>query len=238
MKKKMKKLLACILTALLLFALAAPALGETDRTITVSGSATISLTADMATLEIGVETTSQDVAEAQTQNAFEMNNVIAALKNAGVREEDLITSNFNVWNSYEYSTSSLGTESRTPVYTVSNMLSVTVRDLTAIGDLIDVAVKAGANQMYGLTFSSTENNAAYQQALKRAVEDAAQKAQVLCDAAQVALGDLIHIDAQENGYSYGIRNVYSVKEAAVDSAAIVTGDVQVSATVTLTYEIK
>lgn len=234
----MKKLLACILTALLLFALAAPALGEDDRTITVSGSATISLMADMATLEIGVETTSQDVAQAQSQNAYEMNNVIAALKNAGVSEDDLITSNFNVWSGYEYATSSLGVETRTPVYTVSNMLSVTVRDLTAIGDLIDVAVKAGANQMYGLTFSSTENNAAYQQALTRAVEDAAQKAQVLCDAAKVTLGDLIHIDAQENGYNYGIRNVYSAKETAADGAAIVTGDVQVSATVTLTYGIR
>lgn len=240
MKRTLNKLLLCSLITALLLSLCLPTLAETedDRTITVSGNATVSLLADMATIEIGVENNSPDVAVAQQENAAAMNQVIAALKEAGVAEEDLITSNFNVYSSYDYNYSSLGQEERTLVYTVSNMLSVTVRDLSRIGDLIDVAVDAGANQMYGLSFTSSESNAAYQKALTRAVEDAAAKAQVLCNAANVTLGDLLHIDAQQSGYNYGVSNVYLAKTEDAAGAGIVSGDVQVSATVTLTYEIK
>lgn len=235
---KHRRILPLVLIIALLFSLCIPAVAEDDRTITVSGSATISLLADTATIEIGVETTSQDVAEAQQQNTYEMNRVIEALKKAGVSEEDLITSNFNVWSGYEYAYSSLGEEERIPTYTVNNMLNVTVRDLSTIGNLIDVAVSAGANQMYGLSFSSSESNDAYQKALARAVEDAKAKATTLCSAAGADLGVLLHIDAVDNGYNYGIRNVYSAKAEDAAGTSIISGDVQVSATVTLTYEIK
>ena len=85
---KHRRILPLVLIIALLFSLCIPAVAEDDRTITVSGSATISLLADTATIEIGVETTSQDVAEAQQQNTYEMNRVIEALKKAG--REDLI----------------------------------------------------------------------------------------------------------------------------------------------------
>lgn len=239
MKKKLNKALILCLSVALLLSLALPASADNDdRTITVQGSAVVSLKADMATIEIGVENKHTDVIKAQEENTKQMNVVIDALKNAGVAEEDLITSNFNVYTSYDYNYSSLGAEERIQNYTVSNMLSVTVRDLEKIGIILDVAVNAGANQIYGLNFSSTQNNAAYEKALTRAVEDAREKAQVLCTAANVHLGELIEITAQDNGYVYGARNTLTMDAASAKGAAIVSGDVQVSASVTLVFEIK
>ncbi|MBE5775912.1 MAG: DUF541 domain-containing protein [Clostridiales bacterium] len=238
MKNLLCKPLILSLIVALLLSLSLPAFADEDRTVTVEGSASVSLKADMATIEIGVETKHADVAAAQSENTRVMNAVIAALQACGISEDDLITSNFNVYTVYDYSYSSVGAEERIMNYTVSNMLSVTVRDLTVIGQVLDVAVEAGANQIYGLNFTSTESNAAYQKALMRAVEDAQEKAQVLCTASQVELGKLLHIDAQETGYVYGARNTFTMDAASAKGAAIVSGDVQVGATVTLTYEIK
>lgn len=239
LKNKLNKTLILCLTVALLLSLALPASADNDdRTITVQGSAAVSLKADMATIEIGVENKHADVIKAQEENTKQMNAVIDALKNAGVAEEDLITSNFNVYTSYDYNYSSLGAEERIQNYTVSNMLSVTVRNLEKIGEILDVAVDAGANQIYGLNFSSTQQNAAYERALSRAVEDAREKARVLCTAANVQLGELMEINAQDGGYSYGARNMLTMDAASAKGAAIVSGDVQVSAAVTLVFEIK
>ena len=238
MKLFRTRILALVLTLTLLLSLSLPARADDDRVIEVQGSASVSLTADLATVEIGVETTHADVSQAQSENTRLMNAVIDALKNAGVADEDLITSNFNVYAGYDYNYSSLGTEERTRTYTVSNMLSVTVRDLATIGQLLEIAVDAGANQIYGLNFSSTQNNAAYEKALTRAVEDAREKALILCTAAGVDLGQLVTIRSQDTGYVYGARNTLTLDAAAAKGAAIVSGDVQVSASVTLVFEIR
>ena len=120
---------------------------------------------------------------------------------------------------------------------VPDVLSVTIRDLSQIGAVLDAAMSAGANTTYGISFSSTQENEAYQKALTRAVEDAAQKAQVLAAAAGKTLGELVTIDATNSGFAYGVSNVYS--EKAMDAGSvIVSGDVSVTANVTLEYAFK
>ena len=105
---------------------------------------------------------------------------------------------------------------------------------------LDAAVDAGTNTTYGIAFSSTQENEAYQKALARAVEDAMQKAQVLANAAGVQLGGLTLINATKNttGYTdtYGISNVFTFSEKAADRGTTITsGDVTVSAEVVLEY---
>ena len=238
MKKMFCRLSVLCIALMLIMSLTAPALADDDRTITVTGSAAVSLKADMATVEIGVENQHADVAVAQSENTRIMNDVIAALMNAGIGEEDLITSNFNIYSGYNFEYNSLGQEERIPYYVVSNMLTVTVRDLSTIGNVLGVAVDAGANQIYGLNFDSTQSSAAYEKALTRAVEDAQLKARVLCTSANVELGNLLHMEGGDSGYYYGARNMLTMDAASAKGAAIVSGDVQVSASVTLVYEIK
>jgi len=236
----MKKILMACLSLLLVLALTGAALAEEDISrVRVSGNATVALAADTATLQIGVNTRADTVREAQAENAGLMNAVLQAIYALGLDEKDVITSHFNVHMNYDFSNDVLGREIRTPYYQVENMLCVTVRNLSQVGAVLDAAMEAGANTSYGITFSSTEENDAYQKALTRAVEDAAKKAQVLAAAAGKELGELTLIDASQGGGFYGISNVYDAKaEERAYGTAIISGDVSVSASVILEYELK
>ena len=240
----MKKFLAVFAAVLLMVSLALPALAENDRVIQVSGSGVVSLAADTATLQIGVNTRKESVKEAQKENANLMAAVMEAIKKAGIEEKDIMTSQFNVFSSYEYSTSVLGKETRTPYYEVQNTVTVIIHDLSMVGAVLDAVMEAGANTTYGISFSSTQANEAYQKALTRAVEDAMIKAKVLSAAAGVELGELIRIDATKNsnGYyreTYGITNSYSYAEKMADAGTSITGgDLTVTADVVLEYAIR
>ena len=240
----MKKFLAVFAAVLLMVSLALPALAENDRVIQVSGSGVVSLAADTATLQIGVNTRKESVKEAQKENANLMAAVMEAIKKAGIEEKDIMTSQFNVFSSYEYSTSVLGKETRTPYYEVQNTVTVIIHDLSMVGAVLDAVMEAGANTTYGISFSSTQANEAYQKALTRAVEDAITKAKVLSAAAGVELGELIRIDATKNsnGYyreTYGITNSYSYAEKMADAGTSITGgDLTVTADVVLEYAIR
>ena len=238
----LKKSIALCL-AVLLVAVSVPAFAERNpRLIHVSGSAAVSLAADTATLQIGVNTKKSTVMEAQKENAALMNAVLDALHGCGVEDQDIMTSQFNVYSQYDYSVSSLGKETRTLYYEVQNTVSVTVHDLNLIGKLLDAAMEAGANTSYGIAFSSTKQNEAYQKALTRAVEDAMQKAEVIASAAKVELGDLVSINATQNQYvneGYGISNSYAYEAKGMDRGTTITsGDITVSAEVTLEYEFR
>ena len=120
----MKKLLALILT--LMLALPAACLAETaaadGATITVTGSAVVTLEADYAQISVGVSTSAKTVDEASKQNAEAIHTVIEALKEAGVAEEDIATSNYSVYAEYDYA--SFGGQKLTG-YNVTNQLTVT-----------------------------------------------------------------------------------------------------------------
>ena len=238
----MKKMLTVILAVLLICALTVPAWAEEDeKVIRVGGNATVSLAADTATVQIGVETRNESVKEAQKENANLMAAVLEAIKGAGIEEKDIVTSQFNVFSNYEYGMSAQGQETRTLYYQVQNTVTVTLHDLSMIGSVLDAAMDAGANTTYGISFSSTQANEAYQKALTRAVEDAMQKAQILAKAAGVELGELLNINATQNiaafgREAYGMTNYFAYEAKSADmGTSISTGDVNVSAEVTLEY---
>lgn len=229
----MKKLFIALVCAALLLGLTAPALAEGSRTLTVTGSATISLAADVATMQIGVNTQNASVGEAHAQNAEIMQRVIDAILAQGVAREDVITSEFSV-----YTTDSGSVLRASTKYTVTNMLYVTVRDLESVAAIIDAATAQGANQMYGLSFSSSQADQAYKKALARAYEDALAKAEALSAVAGAVLGEAESINASGGYGSYGLRNSYEMMDAKAAGAAIVSGDVSVSASVTVTFGLK
>lgn len=240
----MKRMLTVFTVVLMMVSLAVPGLSENgERLIQVSGSAVVSLAADTASIQIGVNTRKETVREAQQENAALMAAVMKAIKDAGVDEKDIMTSQFNVYSSYEYSVDALGRETRTPYYEVQNNVMVTIHDLTLVGAVLDAAMEAGANTSYGITFSSAQANEAYQKALTRAVEDAMTKAKVLASAAGVELGTLLRINAVQNtaGYTrdYGLSNSYDYyAKTAGTGTTISSGDISVTAEVVLEFGIE
>ena len=242
----MKRMLTVFAAVLLMVCIALPALAENEeRVIQVSGSAVVSLAADTASIQIGVNTRKENVREAQKENAELMAAVMEAIKGTGVDEKDIMTSQFNVYSGYEYGMDVMGRETRTPYYEVQNNVTVIIHDLSLAGAVLDAAMEAGANTTYGIAFSSTQANEAYQKALTRAVEDAMNKAQVLAAAAGVKVGQLLRINAAQNSVvsyareAYGIANSYDyAAKTAGTGTSISSGDISISAEVVLEYAIE
>lgn len=225
----MKKLLTLLLAATLL---ALPALALAEGELTVIGTATVSLPADMAEFSVGVETHAETVHEAAQQNNLILAAVMEALTDAGIESGDLSTSNYYVYAEYDYG----ATPAKMVGYSVGNTLTVTVRDASQVGAIIDAATSAGANQVYGVNFRSSRQSEAYDRALTQAVAEGLRKAQLLADASGRTLGELAEIT--ENGSQpYGVVMAREAADMAA-STAILPEELSVTASVTLTYELK
>ena len=232
----MKKLLALILT--LMLALPAACLAETaaadGATITVTGSAVVTLEADYAQISVGVSTSAKTVDEASKQNAEAIHTVIEALKAAGVQEDDIATSNYSVHAEYDYS--SLGGQ-KLCGYNVTNQLNVVIRDMAHIGATLDKATAAGANNIYNIQFLSTKADEAQDEATAYAVQDAMRRAKLLAEAAGLQLGSIVSISDSTGGYAVVTRSYKSTLDAAAGNS-ILPDDASVSANVTIVFELK
>jgi uncharacterized protein YggE len=205
------------------------------KTIIVHGTSTINLKADYGSINLGVNTKGATVSEAQTANKETMDKVIAAIRDQGVAEEDIVTSSFNVSANYDYQYSKLTEGDTVSGYQVDNMLMVTVRDLAKISSVLDAAMGAGANQSYGITFSSSKQSEAYDEALKAAVQDGARKAGLLAASMEKTLGELVNMEEKEYSYNlYGGSAMYKAEDAAAGTP-ILSGQIAVNAAVALTY---
>ena len=170
--------------------LTAAASDEPTHGITVQGTGTVTIKPDLATLSVGVTTQASKAAQAQSAASAAMTKVIAAIKKLGIADADLVTQSVSLNPTYDYSN---GASPRLTGYSATQSLSVKVRDLTKVGDVIDAAVAAGANQVGGVSFSVADPAAATEQARKAAVADAKKRAETLAQAAGVTLGSPISI---------------------------------------------
>ncbi|MFP4395931.1 MAG: SIMPL domain-containing protein [Anaerolineales bacterium] len=166
------------------------------RTISVSGSGVISAAPDQVTLRLGVETTAETASEALSQNNDQMTDVINSLRDAGIPAEQIRTQTVRLNPRYETPPREPGqAEERELVgYTARNIVVARTEDLDAIGQLLDTAVRAGANRIDGLRFEVDDSQDLLNQARDAAWEDAEEKAQQLASLAGAELGDVLSID--------------------------------------------
>jgi uncharacterized protein YggE len=208
------------------------------RTLSVNGTGQAFLSPDIAYIYIGVHTEEDTAAEAVTTNTSETQNVIEALKAAGVDAKDIRTTNFSIWPNQQYSPDGQPTGTR---YAVDNSVFVTVRKLDDLGDLLDSAVSAGANSINSIQFDVADKTEALKQAREEAVKDAKVQAQELADAAGMNLGDIQTISFYDSASvpyldSFGKGGGGG---AAVESAVpIQPGQLTLTVTVSMSYEIK
>ena len=232
----MKKLLALLICLLLPICATAedPIFAADGATITVTGSAVVTLKADYARINVGVSTQAKTVEEASRKNTAAIHNVIDTLVAAGVAEADIATSSYSVHAEYDYS--SLGGQKLTG-YNVTNQLTVVLRDMTCIGATLDKATAAGANSIYNIEFLSTKADAAQDEATTHAVSDAMRKARLLADAAGLELGGILSLTESTGSVYVAARN-YAFKDMVATSNSILPDDTSVSASVTIVFELK
>ncbi len=222
------KRIAMLLLALALAVLPLSSLAEDAPTVTVNGTATVSVPADYAKVNLAVETNAPAVADALSENADRMAQVLKALEETGIDAEDIVTDRFYVYTQYDY-TSDIHT------YTVTNALTVTVRALNDVGRVIDTALSAGANACNGITFYSDAAAQANDDALTAAIAEARRKAELAAAACGKALGGLVSLSESSGSYG-GVRLAKAADMAA--GTAILPDGLDFTASVSVTFGLK
>lgn len=216
-------------------ALASADATSTDpRLVNVSGVGEITVTPDLAYIDLGVQTKNEDAAKAQQENAKLMTAVIDAIKGAGIKAEDIKTTGYSLYQTYDY----LQDKQSDPYYVASNTVNVKIKDITKVGNIIDIASKAGANSINSIRFTVADDSKYYQEALKLAMADAKAKATTILGTFGKTPG--LPFSVTESGNSGNIYyDYYPAKglEAASDvSTPIESGEIIVTAQVTVSYD--
>lgn len=216
----------------------APAGQVPPRTLSVSGTGQANLTPDIAYVTIGVHSEGPDASDAATRNSTQTQTVVDAIKKFGIEAKDIRTTNFSIYPQQQYDMN--GRPSGEITYMVDNSVYVTVRDLGKVGELLDVAVKAGANSISGIQFDVANRTAALAEARAAAIANARGLAQEMAKAAGVELGDIQAISLNTGGYPGPMYDMgYGGKMAeAAASVPISPGQMTLTVDVSVVYTIR
>lgn len=228
----MVRRLVLLCTALALV-VAAPARAQTaERTITVTGVGSVTAPNDTANISLGVATTHYTAAAALSDTSRRTRRVFDALAAQGIAKDDIQTEEVGL----QRSTRTVRTgkrRKRRVVYTASNSVIVTVRDVSRTGAVVQAAVKAGATNVEGADFFVSNSDALYRQALALGYDDARAKANVLAQRAGVTLGQVVSIqEAPDTLPSAGSGEFATPVSGAPPIAA---GTATISALVTVVF---
>ena len=209
---------------------------ENLKTISLTGAGSSSAQADQATVNLGVQVISELANEAIGENAETMTAVIEAIKALGVSEDDIVTTSYSVYPQYDWTE-----DGRVFVgYSVTNLVQVTVKDLDIVGDVIDAAAVAGANQINGINFelSDTKREELKTNAYIAALGDAQDKADVIAETLGLSISGVQSVTE----YSYTPVRSYEMYEEAVAmdgarsiSTPIVSGELSVTVSVHIVF---
>ncbi len=170
-----------------------------DRSIEVTGEASVEAAPDFARVTLGVTTTGKDAGEAMAANAKATNALIASLKGEGLAPADIQTSSLSISPNFSNRAPSSSEPPAIVGYTVGNMVTVTVRDLSRLGALLDKAVGSGANAMVGVAFGENDVSGLLDKARPLAFADARRKAELYAAAAGSKIGRLMELSEQVGG---------------------------------------
>jgi len=208
-----------------------------ENVIHATGTGNVIGSPDRAQISFSVETENPDVKTAQQANAAQMTKVMDALTGAGLPKDALKTTGYNIYPVYDESKGVFDQKVRT--YHVTNTVTVTLHDVSRVGEIIDIGVTAGVNQVSSIQFMLSDEQAQTlrTEALTEAVTRARSDAQTVAGALGVNITGSKNVEISQ-GFMPVVYGNYDMAGAATKSAVptpIQPGDVTVTATVTVTY---
>jgi uncharacterized protein len=213
----------------------AAATAPSTGTLTVTGQSTLSVPPNEAQITLGTQFNARTARRAMAKDSRVIDAVIAALEKAGVPKRDLETENYNLQPNEN---NPPGNEApRVVSYTISDQIQITTYNLNDVGELIDVSVTAGANQVQGVNFTVSNQNALLDKANDSALAQAHSQAVSLAQAAGEQLGTLksLNVSSQNSGPTPVFAAAAS---ASLPKPTIVPPQsISISATVTAVYRL-
>lgn len=206
--------------------------------ISVTGNGSVTVVPNIAVLSLGVEVTAKTVAVARSQAAEAMAAVQLTLEENGIAVEDIKTTSFSIQPQYNFERDE---PPEVTGYSVSNRVTVKVREIDDVSDVLDAAAEAGGDQVRinGISFTVDEPEQYQDEARVLAVEDARGRAQQLATLAGVSLGGVRSISESggsvpfDRGFGGGV-----VMAEAAASTPISPGETEISLSVFVTYDIE
>lgn len=225
-----------------------PSSPATD-TITVQGTGQATLAPDVARVSFTVQHTAATVAAAQEETVKQANEALEFVKTQGIAEKDVKTLSYNISPQYSYPNPCTRGElcpdyySGTPKitgYQVSESIQVTMRDLSAVGEMLSGLGKLGVQNLNGPNFALDDSTAGYNAARADAISKAKTQAAVLAAQLGVSLTKIVNFSESSGGYpypmAYGMGGDMAVSKASVPEVPI--GENTYNASVSITYEIR
>ncbi len=208
------------------------------ETVSVTGTGRVTLVPDRFTFTVGVQTSAPTVDAAVNENNERVTRVVAALKGAGAKPEEIQTSGFSIYPQQDYSQGQLP---RLLGYQVNNSVTVRKKEIASASKLLQVAIAAGVNTASGLNFEVSDPTRGRDQGLRSAFDDAKSKATLLAQAAGRTLGRAINIT--EGGEQAPpprpmMGRVMAAKAEAVSEVPVESGTQELSFTVSVVFELR
>lgn len=229
---------ACLLAVALLSGcqtkvVTAPA-SQQVNTVTAAGNGKTYAAPDEASMNFGVARRSVDARKALSDASKAAEKITAAVAKSGVAKKDIQTSNVSV---YPQQTERNGRPVITG-YEASIQVTVKVRQIGDLGDIITAASDAGADTISGPSFTISQDSPYRDEAIAEAVTDARTAAEAMAKAAKKSVGDVLNISSSNvNVPVYGPGTFYSA-DVARAAVPIETGQLEVAANVTVVFELK
>lgn len=214
-----------------------PGVDGQEHIITVSGSGQAMGSPDVAFVELGVDVTDPDVGQAITQANETMDAVRQALIDAGVPEENLQTSDFNVYTEERRDPETFEQEPER-IYRVRNILRVKVEAIESLSDVMGAGLDAGANTVYNLSFTIDDPSALQAEARAAAIADARDRAEQLAEGLGVQVGSPVQVSESFSSQPQVERVAMADAAGMGGSPPISEGQLAVSVTVNVSFLIE
>jgi len=214
------------------------------NTISVSGEGKVTAVPDLATVSIGVLSQGTTAVEVKNQNNDKVNKVIAFIKQQGIADKDITTSQFNFYPQQNYNNGSPTITGYQGNQTVTVKVHGADKNSDVLNKILDGAVNNGANEVNGVNLTVENPSDLQNQARKLAIDDAKQKAQELAAEAGLSLGKVVSISESNGGYPgpipYAVNSAMGLGGAPSKSIApnIQTGSQDITETMSVVFEVK
>lgn len=209
-----------------------------QQTINITGEGKIFAKPDIGQIDLSVVSQGNAVSAVVTDNNQKMNKITQAMKDLGIKDEDLKTTNYNINPNYQYS----GGKSTIAGYEVTQTLKVKIRDLNKTSQILEKAASLGANQAGSLSFTIDDPEKIKEEAREKAIVNAKDKAGAMAKILGISLGKIVGFSESSSGEPnpiyYGTDGKGGGGATAVPAPEVSTGQNEIIIDVSLTYEVK
>ncbi|MBZ4687383.1 MAG: uncharacterized protein PWQ96_210 [Clostridia bacterium] len=219
--------------------------GEEFPILSVKGTGVVSAEPDSARVVFSVVTQAKTAKEAQQENSKIMTMVMDSLKENGISEENISTKNFKLYPEYDYfyDEKERQKERKLKGYQVSHELLVEMNEISKVGSIIDICIAAGVNRVNYVDFYLENDKNLRQEALRKAVTEAREKAQVMAEALDKTIAGIVSV--REGGVSYPgpVRRYYDYEAKAevaggpLVETSISPGEIKILADVQIDFKL-